>query len=176
MIKKYAVQGFSGLAIGLMTLLSACNGSFEKVLPDTDYSDSINVIYGNPKVLYLIVDGARGVSVRDAQAPHITSLLPNSIYSWVSLSDDEISGDAGNWASLLTGVDKEKHGVTSNDLSSANLDEYPVIFERVKEALPDSKISVFGRSEEHTSELQSLMRISYAVLCLKKKRTLIQHK
>src|SRR3546814_8885423 len=27
----------------------------------------------------------------------------------------------------------------------------------------------FSRSEEHTSELQSLMRISYAVLCLKKK-------
>src|SRR3546814_3631582 len=27
----------------------------------------------------------------------------------------------------------------------------------------------FGRSEEHTSELQSLMRISYAVFCLKKK-------
>src|SRR3546814_10267682 len=29
---------------------------------------------------------------------------------------------------------------------------------------------VLGRSEEHTSELQSLMRISYAVFCLKKKR------
>src|SRR3546814_7594596 len=28
-----------------------------------------------------------------------------------------------------------------------------------------------GRSEEHTSELQSLMRISYAVFCLKKKIT-----
>src|SRR3546814_9767434 len=28
----------------------------------------------------------------------------------------------------------------------------------------------FPRSEEHTSELQSLMRISYAVFCLKKKR------
>src|SRR3546814_9318385 len=28
------------------------------------------------------------------------------------------------------------------------------------------------RSEEHTSELQSLMRISYAVFCLKKKKTL----
>src|SRR3546814_3254653 len=28
----------------------------------------------------------------------------------------------------------------------------------------------FKRSEEHTSELQSLMRISYAVLCLKKKK------
>src|SRR3546814_5722623 len=29
---------------------------------------------------------------------------------------------------------------------------------------------VIGRSEEHTSELQSLMRISYAVFCLKKKK------
>src|SRR3546814_6052631 len=31
------------------------------------------------------------------------------------------------------------------------------------------------RSEEHTSELQSLMRISYAVFCLKKKKTQITH-
>src|SRR3546814_12852426 len=31
------------------------------------------------------------------------------------------------------------------------------------------------RSEEHTSELQSLMRISYAVFCLKKKKTTRQH-
>src|SRR3546814_5923752 len=32
--------------------------------------------------------------------------------------------------------------------------------------------STVGRSEEHTSELQSLMRISYAVFCLKKKTML----
>src|SRR3546814_10491547 len=31
------------------------------------------------------------------------------------------------------------------------------------------------RSEEHTSELQSLMRISYAVFCLKKKKKTQQH-
>src|SRR3546814_3941966 len=43
--------------------------------------------------------------------------------------------------------------------------------------LPDAHVeaptagSVILRSEEHTSELQSLMRISYAVFCLKKKRT-----
>src|SRR3546814_1526919 len=30
----------------------------------------------------------------------------------------------------------------------------------------------YARSEEHTSELQSLMRTSYAVFCLKKKRTI----
>src|SRR3546814_7392708 len=33
-----------------------------------------------------------------------------------------------------------------------------------------------ARSEEHTSELQSLMRISYAVFCLKKKTTQHQYK
>src|SRR3546814_1448234 len=34
------------------------------------------------------------------------------------------------------------------------------------------EVGVEGRSEEHTSELQSLMRISYAVFCLKKKNNL----
>src|SRR3546814_6049866 len=35
---------------------------------------------------------------------------------------------------------------------------------------------ITGRSEEHTSELQSLMRISYAVFCLKKKKHKKLHK
>src|SRR3546814_4627206 len=34
----------------------------------------------------------------------------------------------------------------------------------------------FPRSEEHTSELQSLMRISYAVFCLKKKTNKYEHR
>src|SRR3546814_6035276 len=37
-----------------------------------------------------------------------------------------------------------------------------------RRVFPDDPLSF--RSEEHTSELQSLMRISYAVFCLKKKR------
>src|SRR3546814_7655309 len=36
--------------------------------------------------------------------------------------------------------------------------------------------AVGGRSEEHTSELQSLMRISYAVFCLTKKKNKKKHK
>src|SRR3546814_10522525 len=35
---------------------------------------------------------------------------------------------------------------------------------------PEVYIMILPRSEEHTSELQSLMRISYAVFCLKKKK------
>src|SRR3546814_3396599 len=47
---------------------------------------------------------------------------------------------------------------------------------------PGQLVATWLRSEEHTSELQSLMRISYAVFCLKKKintsiyRTIIIHK
>src|SRR3546814_8367716 len=37
------------------------------------------------------------------------------------------------------------------------------------------RASAGNRSEEHTSELQSLMRISYAVFCLKKKKIKLQH-
>src|SRR3546814_7533798 len=44
-------------------------------------------------------------------------------------------------------------------------EESPAVGSRVGE-----REAVAGRSEEHTSELQSLMRISYAVFCLKKKK------
>src|SRR3546814_9187888 len=52
------------------------------------------------------------------------------------------------------------------------------VFSRVLRVIHESHVSSSrtcgcldgrGRSEEHTSELQSLMRISYAVFCLKKK-------
>src|SRR3546814_5025095 len=40
------------------------------------------------------------------------------------------------------------------------------------EGSPDGMTIDAARSEEHTSELQSLMRISYAVFCLKKKKNI----
>src|SRR3546814_4118917 len=45
--------------------------------------------------------------------------------------------------------------------------ETPYAIESVEPARPRFDLA---RSEEHTSELQSLMRISYAVFCLKKKK------
>src|SRR3546814_8163245 len=46
----------------------------------------------------------------------------------------------------------------------------PTIYIGVSNEMRIAQEEVFGRSEEHTSELQSLMRISYAVFCLKKKK------
>src|SRR3546814_5012065 len=42
--------------------------------------------------------------------------------------------------------------------------------ERFGRLVAQTAAALEGRSEEHTSELQSLMRISYAVFCLKKKK------
>src|SRR3546814_8204652 len=47
------------------------------------------------------------------------------------------------------------------------LDNYAAVFR----GQPFARTIANSRSEEHTSELQSLMRISYAVFCLKKKHT-----
>src|SRR3546814_8945972 len=46
-----------------------------------------------------------------------------------------------------------------------------IMLAEATEQWPQQPTALFIRSEEHTSELQSLMRISYAVFCLKKNTT-----
>src|SRR3546814_7854747 len=62
-------------------------------------------------------------------------------------------------------------GLISTNISCCNSASHR--FERVSSPPPSYSTS---RSEEHTSELQSLMRISYAVFCLKKKKEKKIHK
>src|SRR3546814_5326789 len=56
-------------------------------------------------------------------------------------------------------------------LLSESQERMLIVVEKGKEAIVEQIFDKWdlNRSEEHTSELQSLMRISYAVLCLKKK-------
>src|SRR3546814_2045108 len=54
---------------------------------------------------------------------------------------------------------------------SLNADALPMIASMESLRRLPRSASGLARSEEHTSELQSLMRISYAVFCLKKKNT-----
>src|SRR3546814_6899570 len=53
-------------------------------------------------------------------------------------------------------------------------DRFAIRLDRLTQAIgrvDRDTLVILERSEEHTSELQSLMRISYAVFCLKKKKT-----
>src|SRR3546814_5237538 len=55
------------------------------------------------------------------------------------------------------------------DRAQAICETFPVPRLHPLQSLPARQVHLPIRSEEHTSELQSLMRISYAVFCLKKK-------
>src|SRR3546814_6190776 len=66
------------------------------------------------------------------------------------------------------GLSRE-HGVEGWSLRQL-LGELDTSFSVVYRLVGD-RDALSARSEEHTSELQSLMRISYAVFCLKKKKT-----
>src|SRR3546814_10752088 len=73
---------------------------------------------------------------------------------------------------LLFAHDIGEQGIALHLIArGAVADEFDMIDQPCRNALEDG----FERSEEHTSELQSLMRISYAVFCLKKKKKLKQH-
>src|SRR3546814_6897683 len=68
--------------------------------------------------------------------------------------------------------------VNAEDASAGALLGYEQALDQVlPEAINPSKLFDLdsSRSEEHTSELQSLMRLSYAVFCLQKKKLLIIH-
>src|SRR3546814_2617565 len=84
--------------------------------------------------------------------------------------------DAGTPASLADAHDQLAEIVAAQQADQTG----GGVFEAVDHILDDGDLAVTqpcahlfdkrGRSEEHTSELQSLMRISYAVFCLKKKK------
>src|SRR3546814_5486970 len=77
--------------------------------------------------------------------------------------------------------------IVQNCVRQFRLNEALLLIGRDAEALHQTRValrrlrsafSIFRpmRSEEHTSELQSLMRISYAVFCLKKKQRTQPHR
>src|SRR3546814_5932327 len=53
---------------------------------------------------------------------------------------------------------------------TAIVEDVRALFPRAADVAEGDQVASIKRSEEHTSELQSLMRISYAVFCLKKKK------
>src|SRR3546814_3228661 len=75
---------------------------------------------------------------------------------------------AQRWQAFIPPILKNERRTQSGD---ENVEESDRSDDRTPQSRPEDNEHPDRRSEEHTSELQSLMRISYAVYCLKKKNT-----
>src|SRR3546814_4535395 len=85
--------------------------------------------------------------------------------SRLSITPENIASAGITAAEVISPISpKSSAKVEATKASRSNLSRVNVIYFSERQS-PE------GRSEEHTSELQSLMRISYAVFCLKKKNT-----
>ncbi|MGO1243955.1 DUF4983 domain-containing protein [Sphingobacterium sp. JB170] len=147
MKKKTKVNAIKLLVFSLIatSVFNSCNQEFTKIIPSGEEDEElVDIEYGQPKVLLLIVDGARGQSVRDAKTPVFTQLLPQAIHSWSSLSEEGAQGIAANWTDIITGVGINKHGVVDNDFSTNKLDLYPTIFSRITNFNSDSKLALIS--------------------------------
>ncbi|TAM95416.1 MAG: DUF4983 domain-containing protein [Chitinophagaceae bacterium] len=134
------------LVIGILLVWIACNKGFDRVVKQKNYQDTTSAIARDPHVLYIVIDGARGQSVRDAQPPNIMGLTNNAIYCWNDVSDTSASKLA-SWADLLTGVHKDKHKVLNGDLSQSDLTDYPVFFNYIKKRDSAFRITAFSSSD-----------------------------
>src|SRR3546814_5316920 len=100
-----------------------------------------------------ISDWSSDVCSSDLQDPGLVELrLPDRDRARLEVHVAQI--ESGEFAAAQTGTIGQKHHGVEDHRSQR------CIWRRVGT----------GRSEEHTSELQSLMRSSYAVFCLKKKK------
>lgn len=130
--------------------VSSCKDEFGRLLPDnTGAQDTVDLVYGKPKVLLLIADGARGESVRTANISTINGLLDHSIYSWVSLSEEhtDINSTGADLANIITGVSENKHLVVGNNFSNNNLQTFPTVYTRIAANIKTPEFKVYSSSQ-----------------------------
>src|SRR3546814_6870265 len=116
--------------------------------------------------LYLVVHGARAVA--DAEDEGAARFLALDIGDRFALIAKDVLDDAAEARGALA---EYVFGGGEDVLAGYGLARCGRDGRCCGDGVGRSRIHALIRSEEHTSELQSLMRISYAVFCLKKKKT-----
>src|SRR3546814_4331765 len=115
-----------------------------------------------------VIDRAKGAATTAPDASRVPGFNPAATQSLEDLADhpDRIEGAARSAATGNTAIRTIEDSMDNRARFSPQ--EIKRILARSGEI---SETPLDYRSEEHTSELQSLMRISYAVFCLKQKQT-----
>ncbi|TKC09939.1 DUF4983 domain-containing protein [Pedobacter polaris] len=122
----------------LLMFLPSCNKDFPNTLRTEYPGDTTDIKEGKRKVLYLILDGVRGNAVSSLLPKNISLVARNSIYTYDGLSDYQANTitNAAGWANMTTGVNGEKHKITSESFTGSDLVSYPTLFTRLKAANP----------------------------------------
>src|SRR3546814_9048409 len=102
----------------------------------------------------------------------ISMQIPESLYKYRTFSNyllQDLCGSESHFASpgIFNDPLDSKPSI-GNDITLSRKEQ--LLKALCKEHRPHKSFEKVLRSEEHTSELQSLMRISYAVFCLKNKK------
>src|SRR3546814_5129387 len=111
----------------------------------------------------------RQSSEKLVQAPHRTKTSPQAFAATERHSRSRLPLGDGTWTILITFFIAKRLSFYVRKVPPA---PKAVSLITLWRALTRAAFGI-NRSEEHTSELQSLMRISYAVFCLKKKQETI---
>src|SRR3546814_6547582 len=115
----------------------------------------------------IAVEHARASEDQKDRRREVLPLLDADVRCLLQLIDAPRPGEPGVLGDLVADIAIEARRRIATDGADGG---HPVQLRPLVVGRTDEP-SMCPRSEEHTSELQSLMRISYAVFCLKKKRT-----
>ncbi|MGC4235692.1 MAG: alkaline phosphatase family protein [Niabella sp.] len=132
---------------------SACNKSVNNGLESPDNAQ--NPQAKERKVLMIVIDGGLGNEIKKIAAPVITDLTENAIFSWDAINSTkntvEVTNEQG-WATLLTGVNPDKHNVISTAATN-NFNQYPTVFTRLKTLEPGLRSVVISSSSALTGQI-----------------------
>ncbi|UOE47785.1 DUF4983 domain-containing protein [Mucilaginibacter sp. SMC90] len=129
-------------------LMVSCNKDFPNLLKKNYPAEPLS--QGHGKVLYIIIDGARGKALGDTAVryPEITKLYNNSLYTFSAIvdPDNEPVTNASAWATQLTGVGVAKNQVTTEDFAGNKLSEFPSFISLLKSYDHNFRIAAFSAS------------------------------
>lgn len=101
-------------------------------------------------VLLVGIDGVRSDALQAARTPNIDSVAADGVTTLNAFTGGELGTgteqptlSGPGWATVLTGVWVDRHGVTDNKFGGLNLEEFPHFFQRIREVDPDARLSSF---------------------------------
>ncbi|MBZ4189075.1 LamG-like jellyroll fold domain-containing protein [Niabella beijingensis] len=150
MYKFFKTSGlFAGMAMLLVAVITfSCNKPFKDTLGNNvTGKDTVKTGY---KVLYVIMDGARGEAFGASERPVLRGMEENGVYTTSGLGDyerkDSSFTNENAWANMFTGVSQTKHLVKGTSFAGSALDQYPSFVSRLKALRPDIRTAAFVSS------------------------------